>query len=73
MMDWDDAYANAAHIPGAENYPPRWAATAAAFRAQANTREALAYGPGDRQKFDLFLPDGRRAATATSTYMWLAT
>jgi hypothetical protein len=26
ITDWDDAYANADHIPGAEGYPPRWAA-----------------------------------------------
>ena len=33
-MDLSDAYANAAHIPGAADYPPRWQAAAAALRAQ---------------------------------------
>lgn len=60
-MDWDDAYANAPHIPGAGEYPPRWAASAAAFRAAmtaAGRAELdLAYGPGPRDRFDLFLPE----------------
>ena len=58
MTNLDDAYANAAHIPGAEHYPPRWAAKAAAFREGAQGRLDVSYGAGDRQRFDLFLPDG---------------
>jgi acetyl esterase/lipase len=56
----DRDYANAAFIPGAEGYPPRWQAEAAAFRAAmgARARLDLAYGPGARQRFDLFLPEG---------------
>ncbi|MBN2906571.1 MAG: alpha/beta hydrolase [Rhodobacteraceae bacterium] len=57
-MDWDDAYANAAHIPGAEEYPPRWDAEAAAFRAAARGAVDVAYGDHPRQRFDLFLPRG---------------
>jgi len=55
----DDAYANGPHIPGAEGYPPRWAAAAAAFRAGlgARARTDLPYGPGARQRWDLFLPE----------------
>ena len=30
--DWDDAYANGAHIDGAEAYPGRWAEAAEEFR-----------------------------------------
>ena len=44
-MDWDDAYANAAHIAGAVAYPERWAAEAKAFRAA--TRRLLAGGGFD--------------------------
>ena len=33
ITDWDDAYANGAHIPEAEAYLPRWTQAAAAFRA----------------------------------------
>ncbi len=59
-MDWDDAYANAAHIPGGADYPSRWAARAAAHReAEAARGRAvldLRYGGGDRQVWDLFRP-----------------
>ncbi|AUH33783.1 alpha/beta hydrolase [Paracoccus tegillarcae] len=53
VTDWDDAYANGPHIPGAEAYPPRWQAEAAAFRA-ATRHEALGEG-------HLFRPDGEAA------------
>jgi acetyl esterase/lipase len=53
----DRAYANGAFIPGAETYPPRWAAAAAAFRDRHPPLD-IAYGPGDRQRLDLFLPAG---------------
>lgn len=59
-MDLDDAYANAAHIPGAEDFPPRWARAAAAFREglleQGLADLDIAYGDSPRQRFDLFLP-----------------
>lgn len=60
-MDWDEAYANAPFIPGADSFPPRWAAEAEAFRARmgARARLGLAYGPGEREWLDLFLPEGR--------------
>jgi arylformamidase len=59
MRDWDDAYANSAHIPGAEKFPPLWAERAAAYRAGLRAfRPDIAYGPGDRQRLDLILPDG---------------
>ncbi|RGP36755.1 alpha/beta hydrolase [Pseudotabrizicola alkalilacus] len=54
----DRAYANGAFIPGAAEFVPRWRAKAAAFRAQARGELGLAYGPGARQRLDLFLPDG---------------
>lgn len=60
ITDWDDAYANSAHIEGADAFPPRWAAKAARFRdGLAHDRVALdvPYGEHERQKFDLFLPD----------------
>ena len=60
-MDADIAYANADFIEGAASYPPRWAAEAAAFRAQAKARLDLAYGSGARQRLDLFLPEGAPA------------
>ena len=60
IADWDDAYANSAHIPDGQAYPARWQALAAAFRGGVGgrLREALPYGPHPRQRFDLFLPEG---------------
>lgn len=60
--DWDDAYNNGGHIDGAEEYPPKWAKLAQAFRdkiAQDGRAELdLAYGDGEREKLDLFHPQG---------------
>lgn len=62
-MDYDDAYANAPYIPGAEDYPPRWAEAAAAYRRQLSVegraRLGLMYGHGTRNALDLFLPMDR--------------
>ena len=64
-MELDDAYANAAHITGADAYPARWAAQAVAFReTESDTGHARLdhpYGPGEREALDLFLPKGRPA------------
>jgi len=58
-MDMDLAYANAAFIPGAAEYPPRWAAKAAGLRGALGARaQHFAYGPKPRQGCDLFLPEG---------------
>lgn len=54
----DRDYANGAFIAGADDYPPRWRAAAAAFRAALgdNARLDLPYGAGERNRFDLLLP-----------------
>ena len=58
-MELDDAYANGAYIAGAEDYPPRWAASAEDFRNSLHERARLdiPYGEGARHRFDLFLPE----------------
>lgn len=56
MIDWDDAFQNAAYIAQAETYPARWAEQAAAFRQRAQGRLDLAYGPSPRARLDLFEP-----------------
>ena len=58
-MDYDRAYANGPFIPGAETFPPRWTRDAAAFRASLGKRAktAIPYGPKERNRFDLFLPE----------------
>ena len=61
-MDLDDAYANAAHIAGADDYPARWSEAAQDYRNRLSVagraRLGLMYGHGSRQAMDLFLPDG---------------
>jgi acetyl esterase/lipase len=58
VTDWDDAYANRAHVPEAEAIIDRWPSDAAAYRAAAKAELDIPYGPGARGKFDLFLPEG---------------
>jgi len=77
-MDWDDAYANGPHIAGAADYPQRWAAAAAAFRAglaAAGRAEIdLAYGPAARDRLDLFRPEGEPLGLAVFVHggYWMA-
>jgi acetyl esterase/lipase len=51
---------NSAFIPDGDSFYPRWQAQAAAFRDQMAKRSTLniPYGPGARQAFDLFRPEG---------------
>ncbi len=57
-MSGDLDWANGDFIEGAAEFPRRWAARAAAFRAAAVGRE-LSYGAGARRRLDLFVPAGR--------------
>jgi arylformamidase len=58
-VDYDRAYANGPFIPGADAFPPRWIEEAATFRAALGqrARTAIPYGPKERNRFDLFLPE----------------
>lgn len=56
ITDWDDAYANAAHIPGAERFLTEWPARTAALHARY-APERISYGPGARQWIALFRPE----------------
>ena len=60
MIDYDDAYTNAAYIPNAEGFVETWTQEAEAFRAQAlaqgRAEMDIPYGSSTRQKFDLFAP-----------------
>jgi acetyl esterase/lipase len=62
ITDWDDAYANGAYIAGAGDYPARWAQAATRFRREMAERQLaecdIAYGAGERQRFDVFRPQG---------------
>lgn len=58
----DDAYANAAHIPGSADYPPRWADDAQSFRDKLSVagriETDIPYGESPRQCLDLMQPEG---------------
>lgn len=62
ITDWDDAYANAPHIPGGDGFPAAWAQSARRYRerlaAAARARLDIVYGPRPRNRLDLFLPAG---------------
>lgn len=62
ITDWDDAYVNASRIPNGDDYPPKWAAQAKRFREDISARGFaeldISYGPGERNGFDLFHPEG---------------
>lgn len=67
VKDWDDAYANAAHIPGGNDYPAKWTAEAADFRKTAR-----------HERFDdsdLFLPHGAPKGLAVFIHggFWMKT
>ncbi|MGR3322619.1 MAG: alpha/beta hydrolase [Pseudooceanicola sp.] len=58
VTDWNDAYENGRNIPGGSDYPAAWVAPAQAFRDKAEARLDIAYGAGERHRYDLFLPEG---------------
>ncbi len=61
-IDWNDAYANAPHIPDGLSYPDRWQTNARAWRQtlqdEGRARLAQPYGSGERQHMDVYQPDG---------------
>jgi acetyl esterase/lipase len=62
ISDWDNAYANSANIAGGDRWPTAWDGPASAYRErmveQGRAKLDLAYGDGERHRYDLFLPDG---------------
>ncbi|WEX07485.1 alpha/beta hydrolase [Chelativorans sp. AA-79] len=63
ITDWDDAYANGPNIPGGDRWPEAWMEPARAFRESlagvGRARLDLPYGDRPRNRFDLFLPEGK--------------
>lgn len=62
ITDWDDAYENGKHIPGGERWPAAWVEPARLMREdlarKGRTEQDIAYGPGERNRLDLLLPEG---------------
>jgi arylformamidase len=62
-MDLEAEYNNRARVPEHPRHIEGWARDAAAWRAACpHTELALPYGPGEREKLDLFLPGAGRDA-----------
>ena len=66
-IDYDDAYANAAYIPNADDFITRWQSEASAFRSdmleQGRAELEIAYGQSKRQTYDVFHPEGYAKGT----------
>lgn len=58
MIDWDDAFANTAHVPGADQMLARWSAEAANYRNSGVRVDEYGYGDHPRERFDIVWPDG---------------
>lgn len=62
VADFDAAYDNSGAVSGAGDFVPRWEREAAAFRSALSARRRsqidLAYGAHERQRLDLFHPEG---------------
>lgn len=78
IADWDNAYSNSAHIPRGDAYPAQWAERAAAFRAElagaGRVELDLSYGEGERERYDLFRPEGAPKGTVVFVHggYWMA-
>ncbi len=61
ITDWDNAYANGPNIPNGSRWPDAWTEPAASYRASAlrrgKLRAEIEYGPHERNRYDLFLPE----------------
>ena len=62
VTDWESAYTNGAYIVDGNRWPDAWVEPARSFRgsltAAGRARLELVYGPAERNRFDLFLPEG---------------
>ena len=59
-IDWDEAFQNSIYVSDADAIRTRWVASAVSFREKLKDRAHLdlAYGPGDREVYDIFRPSG---------------
>lgn len=73
-INWEDAFANADHIPNGMAYPEIWATRAKAFRAAHRDVVEIAYGDHPRERLDLFMPAGTPKGLAMIVHggFWLA-
>lgn len=68
--DWDDAFANMAHVANSHELPGFWSARAADYRASMRASGQrleldIAYGEHPREAYDLVWPEGEARGLAT--------
>jgi len=54
--DWDDAFANMAHVPNSSILPERWTERAQAYRNSGVQVEEIAYANHPRERLDIIWP-----------------
>lgn len=67
VKDWDDEFANMAHVEDSERFPSIWTEQAARYRKQLDQRSLqldIRYGDAERERLDIILPTGRIAGLA---------
>jgi acetyl esterase/lipase len=66
-IDYDDAYANAAYIPNADDFINQWQSEASVFRSkllmEGRADLDISYGPTKRQAYDVFHPEDKPKGT----------
>lgn len=61
VKDWDDEFANMAHVEGSSLLPAKWAEQAAEYREQLDQQSLqldIRYGDEERERLDIVLPTG---------------
>ena len=53
-LDQEDEYTRHRRLPGVDDIRERWVKASEAFRSQADAELDQGYGPGERQRYDLF-------------------
>lgn len=57
-LDYETEYTKHRSLPEVPDIQARWAKASDAYRAEASVQLDQAYGPGERQRYDLFRPKG---------------
>lgn len=79
IVDWDDAYTNGANIAGGDRWPAAWTEPAKVFREKLSSagraKLDLPYGQAERNRLDLFLPEGEARGLVVFVHggYWMAT
>ena len=68
-IDYEAEYNNRLLVPDNAKYGARWTQASAKVRETLSGELDLAYGPGDRNRYDLFLASKRSPTTPLAVYI----